>query len=182
MEPLILRPEPAYFQDLEALLAWFSTPPVRMAEIGIYRGESTEYFARNLPGTEILAIDAWEPGYDADLGQAGVAETEALFDLVAAAFPQIQKRKGRAEEVVHTLPDQSLDLVYIDASHYYENVRRDIALWLPKVKPGGLLAGHDFDLAVDNDGVRRAVVEAFGDQIIRFPGAITSWGYPVPRA
>lgn len=58
--------------------------------------------------------------------------------------------------------NQSLDFVFIDADHRYEAVRRDIAAWLPKVKPGGIISGHDFcpDPFI-TDGVIRAVTEAF---------------------
>jgi hypothetical protein len=40
--------------------------------------------------------------------------------------------------------DNSLDFVYIDANHTYEGVKEDIKYWYPKVKPGGLLLGHDY--------------------------------------
>jgi predicted O-methyltransferase YrrM len=49
--------------------------------------------------------------------------------------------------------DASLDAVFIDADHSEEAVTRDIAAWLPKVKRGGVIAGHD----VDQFGVAKAV-------------------------
>lgn len=40
--------------------------------------------------------------------------------------------------------DESLDFVYIDANHKYEFVKQDISLWFPKVRKGGIVAGHDY--------------------------------------
>lgn len=51
------------------------------------------------------------------------------------------------------------DLVFIDALHDYEHVKQDIALWWPRVRVGGMLAGHDFNHKWP--GVERAVAEAF---------------------
>ncbi len=42
------------------------------------------------------------------------------------------------------VPDRSLDFCYIDSNHSYESVLEDLALWSPKVKPAGLIAGHDY--------------------------------------
>jgi len=50
-------------------------------------------------------------------------------------------------------------MVYIDAAHDYENVKKDILVWLPKVKQGGIIAGHDVIIG----GVKQAVVEIFGN-------------------
>ena len=56
------------------------------------------------------------------------------------------------------------DMCFIDGSHEYEDVKRDIAKWLPYLEKGGLMCGHDFAEAYE--GVRRAVCEAFaGKQI-----------------
>jgi hypothetical protein len=58
--------------------------------------------------------------------------------------------------------DGYFDFIYIDASHDYEHVKRDILGWYPKVKSNGLFAGHDY---LDGNyrkvtyGVKRAVDE-----------------------
>jgi hypothetical protein len=56
------------------------------------------------------------------------------------------------------------DVVFIDGSHDYQSVKRDIALWRTRVRPaGGRLCGHDYD---DNwPGVKQAVDEAFGSRV-----------------
>lgn len=47
-------------------------------------------------------------------------------------------------EVTTLYKDQSLDFVFIDGSHKYEDVVKDVKAWLPKIKKGGILAGHDY--------------------------------------
>ena len=57
-------------------------------------------------------------------------------------------------------PDGSLDLVFLDADHRYDAVQRDIRLWWPKLKPGGLFLGHDYGDV--HPGVAKAVHVLFG--------------------
>jgi len=54
----------------------------------------------------------------------------------------IEKPSSEAVEVV----EESLDFVYIDGNHDYEFVKEDIELWTPKIKKGGLVSGHDYDI------------------------------------
>jgi predicted O-methyltransferase YrrM len=55
--------------------------------------------------------------------------------------------------------DRTVDFVFIDAEHTTEAVKRDVNAWLPKVKPGGTLAGHDWNWATVRDGVRAVLGE-----------------------
>ena len=61
--------------------------------------------------------------------------------------------------------DESLDAVFIDADHRYESVKADILAWMPKIKKGGILAGHDYMLG--HSGVIRAV-----DELVESPEII----------
>lgn len=74
-----------------------------------------------------------------------------------------------AHELEYVLDDATLDFVFIDAGHEYEEVKADIACLLPKVKPGGVLAGHDYYKKFP--GVRKAVDEAFPDRKLA-PGTV----------
>jgi len=65
--------------------------------------------------------------------------------------------------------DNSLDLVYIDAAHDYENVKKDISFWLPKIRLNGIIAGHDITIP----GVSQAVTEVFGNDVKHYDD--TSW-------
>lgn len=81
--------------------------------------------------------------------------------------------------------DGSLDFVFIDADHTYESVLADIDAWLPKVRSGGILAGHDY-VNAPWSGVIRAVTERF-DRIEVWRGSkwtdgtyLPSWLVRVP--
>jgi hypothetical protein len=56
--------------------------------------------------------------------------------------------------------DKSVDCLFIDAGHSREAVMKDIDCWLPKMKPNGIMAGHDYKAW---EGVNQAVTEVFGE-------------------
>ena len=60
--------------------------------------------------------------------------------------------------------DKTVDFVFIDANHDYEHVCGDIRSWLPKIRPGGILAGHDYG---EPCGVKQAVDELIENPLIR---------------
>lgn len=115
-----------------------------MVEIGCAFGESTEIFSGYF--TKVYAIDPWERLPD------------TAFDAVKARHDNIMKLCGSDELFLDTFYDGIFDFVYIDAEHDYPMVHRQITQWLPKVKKGGFIGGHDYALG----GVIQAVNEIFG--------------------
>lgn len=57
----------------------------------------------------------------------------------------------------------SVDVVFIDAGHTYDEVATDISLWRTRVKKGGIVAGHDY--GQDHEGVKKALDEAYPDGV-----------------
>ena len=71
-----------------------------------------------------------------------------------------------SQEASRRFQDNSLDYVYIDAGHSHAEVTNDIMLWLPKVRVGGMLAGHDVGTA----GIDTAIAEYFKSGcVIEYP-------------
>ena len=147
------------------------------AEIGVFEGDTTVQLLRNLRRLKVLyCVDAFThyPEHTATLNPNKPKFHDADFDRVAHTFKnrvqpyvashQIHVLNLFSEQAAPMVPDASLDFVFIDANHAYEYVTQDIALWLPKVRPGGLLTGHDYGVrgARKNFGVTRAVQETFG--------------------
>lgn len=63
--------------------------------------------------------------------------------------------RGLSHTVHKNIPNDSVDLVFIDANHSYEYVKNDIIDYKPKIRLGGILSGHD----IDYPGVNKAVNE-----------------------
>jgi len=138
-------------------------------EIGVQRATFSELILSEWSGTKLYSIDPWmefdDPGYE-DKANVEDSAQEANFQQTQ----QRLKRFGERSEIIRKtslegaddFENASLDFVYIDAQHHYEAVVEDLAAWFPKVRAGGLIAGHDYlDGLIDGDlfGVRRAVDE-----------------------
>ena len=108
--------------------------PRTVAEIGCYQGESSEIAAQF--STVLVCVDNWGKGFEG--GEGG-------FDKRMKKFNHINKVKLTSKQASENFPNNLFDLVYIDAMHDFENVIADIKCWLPKVKKGGYIGGHDFD-------------------------------------
>jgi hypothetical protein len=121
-----------------------------MAEIGIYKGEGTRVFMQSGKISQFFAIDIWAFDH--------WATAEPFFDRMVAYYGNIVKLKMTFEQALPQLPP--LDFIYIDADHEYESVNQDIETALKIIKPGGIIAGHDY--AERFQGVIRAVDEHFG--------------------
>jgi len=129
----------------------------RGAEIGVERGKFAEVLCKAIPGLVLLAVDAWarKPGYREHVDEAQLADIEADARKRLKPYGALVV-KGASVDVARGIPAGSLDFVYLDADHSEAEVTADIMAWLPKVRPGGVLAGHDFNLP----GVKAAVSAA----------------------
>ncbi|MDD3896450.1 MAG: class I SAM-dependent methyltransferase [Candidatus Peribacteraceae bacterium] len=140
-------------QGLADLLSYMhdSLPTEKtMVEIGSYAGESAAIFAKAF--TAVYAVDPWS---------LGMRPVEKAFDKRTKDIRNITKVKKRSEEAARFFEDESLDFVYIDALHDYQSVKDDIHYWLPKIKKGCFIGGHDYETG-ENAGVIYAVDELFG--------------------
>ena len=86
-------------------------------------------------------------------------DMDQMFNIFFTRIKPYRKRvtilKGDSTQMADKVKDGSLDFIFIDADHRYAAVKKDIIAWTPKLKPGGLLSGHDINLP----GVFQAVEE-----------------------
>jgi predicted O-methyltransferase YrrM len=142
------------FPDFYTWLAGEVGHNAHLVEVGCYEGQSAAYL-----GVELMNK---KPGARLDL--VDIFTTRGGVEAVRAALTPIHSilgdlHVGESVEVAKLYADKSIDAVFIDADHTYEAVSKDIDAWRPKVKEGGILAGHDYTTAFE--GVIRAVNERF---------------------
>ena len=79
--------------------------------------------------------------------------------------------KGHSQDAVKNYEDESIDFCFIDGSHEYEDVKADILAYLPKVKKGGILSGHDYD------SIWAGVIQAVDEILVNVEVVDGSWIY-----
>lgn len=156
----------------------------KFVEVGVWLGKSICYMGEKVRESgkpvEIYGVDTWAGSINEQEHQDYVTKLGGPDKL----FEEFQKHMALANlntsvvplrmasiEASKTFEDKSLDFVFIDASHDYENVKADIQAWLPKVKMGGVLAGHDWAWP----DVNKAVIEVL--KIVQTSGSC--WIYKV---
>lgn len=145
-----------------------------VAEIGVHSGNFASVILRRSRPKALHLIDCWtyqppERFSDAVVPYNCVAGHEANLDRVMRRFAAeiaagtVVIHRGLSEKVLPQFPDHSLDWAYVDANHFYEPVKRDLELCRVKVKPNGIICGHDYICTgapnPRNYGVREAVAE-----------------------
>lgn len=157
----------------ESLLEWLKdiSNPVG-AEIGVFAGELSRRLLKRQDLTLYL-VDSWSAQHAPQYGDSGdfhAKLSQARQDyycqvarqMVSFAGPRAKILRKDSVEAAKDITDGSLDFVFIDADHSYEGCKADIEAWLPKVKPGGFISGHDYENTdFPKFGVKRAVDERF---------------------
>jgi hypothetical protein len=126
-------------------------------EIGVHRGRHAKYLTDNLDIKKLYLIDPYET-YDKHTRRH---YRKTISDAEKSAKSLLKNNKVKfirkmSDDAIQDVPSD-LDFVYIDGNHEYEYVKLDIENYYDKIRNGGILCGHDFDL--NSKGVVRAVTE-----------------------
>lgn len=136
-------------------------------EVGTFKGRSAKVLSKNTPGT-LVCCDPWgTEKYIFDNGHFTGINTDVLHVFKQNLEKEIASRKVRIVQgkfLEYPWPSNFRpDFIFLDGDHRYEIVKQEIELAKKMIKPGGILAGHDYG---DQHwpGVKVAVDEAFGDK------------------
>lgn len=127
-------------------------------EIGVYHGFNAKTILKNLPIKKIYLID--------------IHLTSKTRKRLSKYNDKIKFIENTSDKASAEVPN-NLDFVYIDGSHEYEFVKKDIELYYPKVKKGGIFGGHDFD--ANHMDVCMAVFEFVQKNKLKLYGKNTDW-------
>lgn len=142
----LLTSHTASRMDLCALFA--ASGYRRGAEIGVWKGGFSERLCQANPGLSLIAVDPWQ-AYDDYVDPKNVrlkidAARREAEQRLAPYGCEIKPMTSTA--AAGTVPDGSLDFVYIDGNHAKAYVLADLEAWAPKVRRGGIVSGHDYEL------------------------------------
>lgn len=131
------------FATREKLIASLPTGG-KIAEIGVDRGDFSNDILLLCHPRELHLIDYWQFSENAEAG------TQTAYNHVKTRFAkeiavnQVIPVKGLSKDILKNYPDGFFDWVYIDSAHDYETTVVELEICRTKVKPGGIIAGHDY--------------------------------------
>lgn len=116
------------------------------AEIGVWEGQYSESLCRGIRHLKLYAVDPWAPYAEYRERKNDQVRLDRAYTLTCERLRPFSASVLRMSslEAAETIPDGSLDFVYIDGNHEASHVAADLEAWTPKVRPGGLVAGHDY--------------------------------------
>ena len=133
-----------------------------MIEIGTFTGESTVIFADHFK--KVIGVDPMLSNYDKEDPTSNFDFNEVLdmFNNRTSNYKNISLIQKTSNDAASDFEDNTFDFVYIDGRHQYDSVREDILNYLPKVKKGGVIGGHDYINEGHLKGVYQAVNQTIG--------------------
>lgn len=138
-----------------------------IVEVGVWKGELSKLFYG--VASKLTLVDPWKVEwnhfmhagfqYECTMGEPSKTQDELdeMCRNVGEAMPHATILRMSSEEASSLFERKSLDFVFIDAIHLCDYCRADISYWLPKIRPGGMLAGDDY--VPSHNAVSKAVDE-----------------------
>lgn len=113
------------------------------AEIGALRGAGAQDILSRWQGAKLILVDLWD-AVDIWSHDQGKSHYDEMLGRMQEFPGRYEIEKGWSHDVAAKYPDDFFHFIYIDAGHSYLDVRKDLVSWWPKLKTGGLFAGHDY--------------------------------------
>ena len=162
-----------FYQDIQG---WFNFEgPYRQAvreatdgavfvELGCWKGRSSAFLSVEVLNSgkliELHFVDHWG-GSDEEAHKSDpeILKVYEVFkkNIEAISDVDVSIHRMKTAEAADLFEDKSIDFVWVDAGHEYDDVLADLRAWWPKLRPGAVIGGDDLPMV----GVKRAVTEFF---------------------
>jgi hypothetical protein len=179
-EVITMRPKSSFLEEgfIEFCKFLKERNVTKILEIGSYAGESLMMYKKYL-GKDVLvvSIDPWDKLDDENdlIHNNDFNKVEQLYNANTLNERNIVKCKMYSQDISNMFSDGFFDCLYVDGLHTYEQVKIDLLCYKSKVKEGGLICGHDYDIEYTdkqraeirdfegNDRLRKAVSKAVNE-------------------
>jgi len=153
-------------------------------EIGTWTGASATFFANLIKdgdkNIDFYTVDTFEG--DKNLEEYyGAIQNGRLYDYVIKKmkplmdYVQIIRGDSQSKETSDLFGDESVAAIFIDGDHSHVGIENDLNNWYPKIKPGGIVSGHDYIWG--HRGVKPVVDKFSKSEAKLFPGKGDVWHY-----
>jgi predicted O-methyltransferase YrrM len=146
-------------------------------EIGCFFGKSTEFLCRKIKDSgkniNVFVIDVFATDYPLYLEILQGRSMLDIFKNNLTEYKDILKiHHGRSCDLHCEFENNFFDMIYIDGDHDYIGIKNDLINYYPKLKTGGIFAGHDY---TEDCGVPLAVNEFLDEKNLKLSVSRTSW-------
>lgn len=170
------------FQDIYDLAVEKGIDGDKFLEVGCFMGKSTAYLQQKIKESgkdiRVYVIDIFEAecAHHNDLIREN-GKGSSLLDIFIKNMKDLDLDpytiRGRSDVMCHKLEDNYFQMIFIDAAHDYESVKADLNNFYPKLKSGGIFAGHDY--GEKSCGVGQAVDEFVKENNLKLDVMTASW-------
>lgn len=133
-------------------------------EVGVQRGLHAKALHMGWKCKRLYLVDPWEHQSDyKDIANVSTAKHIHNYRNVQKLFAgqsNVELVRDYSVNAAERFSDETFDFIYLDARHDYEGIMEDLGAWFPKLKKGGVFAGHDYldgNLPEGDFGVKKAV-------------------------
>lgn len=134
-----------------------ATKTMILIEIGAWVGISTIEFAKHFGN--VIAIDPWKNNVGDITNNYDMEQAYEEYKNRISGFGNIKTIREFSYNIANKIDNSTIDIVYIDGLHTEEAVKKDMELFMSKIKKGGFISGHDY--CSKFPGVIKAVNELF---------------------
>lgn len=153
-----------HFIDRESIAEYVNNTH-SICEVGVKDGEFFSHLVKNNPKLAV-AVDLWDSYTNDNQNDLNYSllEIQKFEESFRKKFSNSKILKMSSIQTSTMFDDNTFDLVYIDADHTYESVKYDLNFWYPKIKSGGIFAGHDYcEYYIEVSKTRFGVVDAVNE-------------------